>query len=285
MTLRPVNNFLFALKSSIHIGGRCEAYFPESEYELLCLIDHFYQKRCPFKIVGRASNILASDHQIKTKIIFTERLSRKELIPNGVRLQSGVRMSREIYRFSKLGKNLLAQLIGVPGSVGGMIYQNASCFGREIAECFLRARVYDYVKQKIYIFSREQMAFGYRDSALKHQPLVLLDADFRFLSDVFEPMNIIRDVTKRRKKHAPEGPSLGSVFLKHEGISIGYLLDMLSQKGRRFGSIMVSMCHAGVLVNTGRGTQKEFKEAISALSNLIYSHYGFYPKEEIEYLE
>jgi UDP-N-acetylmuramate dehydrogenase len=165
-----------------------------------------------------------------------------------------------------------------------MIFQNASCYGRELSECFFCARVYDPEQRKIRIFSRDEMHFSYRESILKHSPYVILDADFHFLNKTGDPLQAIRVAAQKRRVTAPEAPSLGSVFLKHEGISIGMLLDRLFQKGRRFGNIAVSRNHAGILVNLGSGTCKEFMAAINALSDLIYRHHGFYPSCEIEFL-
>lgn len=285
MSLQPICAFPFSSHSSVRIGGSCEAYFPDSTEEFLLLLDRFYQSDQPFKVVGRASNILACDGEIRTKIIFTERLCSVVPILGGVRMQTGARMSRVIYQAAKENKALLPELIGVPGSLGGMVYQNASCYGRELSEGFLRARLYDLNRREVMEYSLDQMKFGYRDSILKHSNLVLLDADFRFLEEEKDCMKTIREVTKKRRMCAPEAPSLGSVFLKHEGISIGLLLDRLSQKGRRFGQLMVSGRHAGILVNLGGATYKDFKDAIAELSRLIFIHHGFYPHCEIEFLE
>ena len=285
MSLQPIANFDFSCRSALRVGGKCEAYFPESNDELICLIDRFYKDRTPFKIVGRASNLLAKDGLLKTKVIFTDHLNAVSPIDNGVCLGAGTRFSRIIFRMAKEGKSLLPELIGVPGSVGGMVCQNASCYHREISDCFRSARVYDPEQKCVLRLSRDEMKFSYRDSILKKRDYILLDAEFSFLNNGSDPISIIREVTKKRRARAPEGPSLGSVFLRHENRSVGELLDHLGQKGRRFGGISVSCRHCGVLINKNNATCEDYLYAVNLLSQLVFSQYGFMPKTEIELLE
>ena len=275
-------NCPLSLHTSIRLGGLCEGYFPETESELISLLSDFETNGVPYRVVGRMSNILPTDHRAKQKVIFTERIKRVILKPGEVTLSCGVRFSRIIYALYKDKKMFYPSLIGIPGLVGGMICQNASCFGDEISSNFLFARVYSVHERKILSLNRDDMHFVYRSSLLKDRRCVLLDATFT-ISDG-DATKTIHDAVRQRKSYMPEGPSLGSVFLRSNNCSIGLLLDRLGQKGRTFGGIAVSTRHAGILINTGKGTAKEYKEAVCDLQLLIQKNFGFIPQREIEYL-
>ena len=277
-----INNYPLHTHSTIRLGGACEGYFPETECELIALIRTFEEDNIPYRIVGAMSNILPTDDKPKSNLVFCKRLCNVTYSGNKITLSCGVRLSRMIFRLAKEGKVLFPSLIGVPGLVGGMLVQNASCYDDEMASQFLSCRVYSITEKKIYRLTRKDMIFGYRTSILKKKPYILLDANFSVLDGDAIPR--IHEVTQKRRKTMPEGPSLGSVFLRHNGMSIGYLLDKAGQKGRMFGDIAVSQRHAGVLINKGRGSARDYQGAVFHLSKIIEEHYGFKPICEIEFL-
>ena len=271
-----------SLHTTIHLGGLCEGYFPETETEMITLVSEFETNGTPYRVVGRMSNILPTDQRAQQKVIFTEKLNHVLFKGREIHLSCGVRFSRIIHALYKDKKVFYPSLIGIPGLVGGMICQNASCFGDEISSNFLFAKVYSVRDGEILLLNREDMKFLYRSSLLKERNYVLLNASFSVFDG--DATQTIQNAVRKRKLSMPEGPSLGSVFLRSNDQSIGYLLDRLGQKGRTFGGIAVSSRHAGVLINTGNGTAREYKDAVRNLQMLIQTNFGFIPDCEIEYL-
>ena len=276
------NNCPLNMHSTIRLGGTCDGYFPENTKELTSLISKFREEGIEYCIVGRMSNILPTDEKAKAKVIFSDKLN--DICYNGlsVTLSCGVRFSQAISRFSNDKKSLCPSLIGIPGMVGGMVCQNASCYDEEIASSFLYAELYSVTDNHIIRLNNEDMQFSYRTSILKTKKFILLNATFKVLDK--DVRDIIHFVSEKRRKSMPLKPSLGSVFLRKDGISIGYLLDRLGQKGRRFGGISVSQMHAGVLINENHGTARDYRVAVSTLSELIFKTYGFIPEREVEFL-
>ncbi len=268
--------------TTIRLGGFCEGYFPENEKEFISIIQSFEEKGTPFQIVGRMSNVLPPDGRANKKIIFCEKLNDISYQGHSITLSPGVRFSRIIWRLHKDNKLFYPSLIGVPGMVGGMVYQNASCFEDEISSSFLSANIYSLEDRRVYRLNAKEMAFSYRTSILKQRKLVLLNATFSLQDGCAE--QTIKNAVKKRRMTMPEGPSLGSVFLRKDNISVGFLLDRLGQKGREFGGIAVSQKHAGVLINKKNGTASDFKKAVIALQALIKEHYDFVPECEVEFL-
>jgi UDP-N-acetylmuramate dehydrogenase len=229
------------------------------------------------------SNILPTDTRPESKVVFCKKLSSYAIKGNQITLSCGVRFSPVVRMLQSDMKMFYPSLVGIPGTVGGMVCQNASCFDDEIASAFLQCRLLSLTDKRIIQLNREEMRFSYRSSILKDKRFILLDATFSLHDG--DARSIMSRAIEKRKTVMPEGPSLGSVFLRENGISIGYLLDKLGQKGRKFGGIAISEKHAGILINQNKGTATDFKNAVSVLSDLIYQNYGFIPKLEVEYLK
>jgi UDP-N-acetylmuramate dehydrogenase len=70
----------------------------------------------------------------------------------------------------------------IPGSVGAAPMQNIGAYGVEIKEVFHELSAYHLAERKVYTFSLNDCAFGYRESVFKRQykgQYVILDVTFR----------------------------------------------------------------------------------------------------------
>ena len=59
----------------------------------------------------------------------------------------------------------------IPGTVAGATVQNVGAYGAEIGTMVKAVHCYDRQEKREVILSHDDMAYGYRDSALKHEPL------------------------------------------------------------------------------------------------------------------
>lgn len=72
-------------------------------------------------------------------------------------------------------------LSGIPGLVGATPIQNVGAYGQEVADTVTSVRVFDRRARTVLTLTPDELAFGYRDSALKRDPerAVVLEVTFR----------------------------------------------------------------------------------------------------------
>ena len=206
------------------------------------------------------------------------------MLEDGIRLYAGERLSVLSYLLAKEGVGDFSALSGIPGSIGGMIKNNAGAFGIEISDVIKSVVVYSPMERRILCLSAEDAKFGYRSSIFCSLPFVILYADFRIKHDMPEKLQKhIMEVKEKRMKTQPlEFPSLGSVFKRHTGDYAARLIDNANLKGYAIGDAQVSQKHAGFIVNKGNATFEDFVSLVEYVKNVVFQKYGVLLEEEIE---
>ena len=230
------------------------------------------------------SNVLFKDLFYNGVLIKTTKIKSKSKAEECITVSCGDLVTRIARRQADYDLGGFEGLFGIPGTVGGMIRQNAGAFGYEIADRFLEASCYCIKERSIRKFTKEEMNFSYRDSILKDKNFVLLNATLGFIHKRRE--NIFTEVNeyslKRRDTQPTELPSLGSVFKRYGDIGAGYYIDKAGLKGYSIGGALVSPKHAGFIVNTGSATAKEFIELMYFVKERVRGAFGIELEEEIE---
>lgn len=273
-------------KSHIRIGVVAPTVYPKTQEELIHIISLFEDFGISYKILGRMSNVLICTNESNTVYVKTDRLERVGIHSGLIYAECGVRFSSLIRKTLWYGFSLLPELVGIPGSVGGMIYSNAGAFGREIADGVISCKLFDKSHREVVTVLRENMGFGYRDSILLQKEFVLLSATFFALSDKRAHIEErIEQINTRRKNTQPIGAlSLGSVFKRPEGDFAARLIDAAGLKGLRIGDAQISEKHAGFIVNLNSATAEDVLSLIDAARVAVYKKFGVMLEEEIEIL-
>ena len=258
--------------------------YPESENGFINLLHLVREYEVPYFVIGGMSNLLVRNHIYDGVFIKTDKIAAKYLAEDKITLGTGVRMSGVIRDMASRGLGGLEGLAGIPGTVGGMVKQNAGAFGYETSDRLKCAICYFPEDNKLLKLSGKDMCFSYRSSILSEKKAVLVSATFELTSKpADEIISEITEIREQRLKSQPvEYPSLGSVFKRYNGVGAGFYIDKAKLKGFSIGGAQVSEKHAGFIVNTGGATADDYLRVVDYVKNRVYAVWGIELEEEIE---
>ena len=268
-------------RTSMKVGGPAGAFYePEDEAELIECVSSAEK---PWFLLGNGTNTVVRDSGYKGAVISTlKALTGIEI--KGLSLYSGAGESlARICRYAvENGLSGLEELSGIPGTVGGAVYMNAGAYERDIAAVLSSVRAYDINDKNIIMLTVEECGFGYRNSVFKENELVILSAEFTLAyGDKDTITGRMAEFTRLRNEKQPvDMPSAGSFFKRPEGDFAGRLIEAAGMKGASVGGAMVSVKHAGFIVNTGGATCADVLALASEVKAQVFEKFGVLLEEE-----
>ena len=279
-------NYDTARLSHIKAGGVADYIaFPETEDQLVNIIREFTENSISYKIIGNCSNVFFSDDGFRGVIISVKQLKKVCFMDNFLLSSPGMSIQRLMLECKRKNFAIPAQLCGIPGSIGGMVRGNAGAFGKSISDIFLWAKVYCPKKDKILIYSKNDMNFSYRSSVLDNEQLCLLEVALSItkeFSQVFSDK--INHFSQIRSKSQPNEASLGSFFKRSDDVIPALLIDELGLKGYSVGGASISEKHAGFIINRGGACSKDINLLASYVEKRVKEAYGITLIREAEYV-
>ena len=113
---------------------RCSEFFVESgRVETIeKMLTGCMEREIPYTLLGAGTNLLIADKGIEGLVI---RVVNRDHRIEGTRVTAGagLKMMRLARIVADAGLRSFEFAIGVPGTVGGAVYQNAGCWGKETA--------------------------------------------------------------------------------------------------------------------------------------------------------
>ncbi len=225
-------------------------------------------------ILGNGSNIILPDYYDGV-VIKLKYFNNYNIFDEYIEVDSGVMINKLSMELSKLGYKGFEWASGIPGTIGGCIYNNAGCYGSEISDNLIDVTV--FCDNKIYRLRKDELSFSYRNSTFKmNNKFVILKAKFKFeKGDPEELLDLIKVRTNKRIESQPlEYPSCGSVFRNPDGFIAGKLIDEANLKGKCVGGAMVSNKHANFIINNGNATPEDIIKLINEIKNTIKKNYN-----------
>ena len=173
-----------AKHTTFRIGGPADYYLiPESRHEVREAVLYAKEKKLPFYILGKGSNVLFSDEGFRGVVIEVGKgMSGIALERAGVvRVQAGTSMSAMAAKMAEWGLAGFEFAAGIPGTLGGGIAMNAGAYNGEIKDCILTATVLDQ-SGRVRILKADELELGYRTSIIQKEEYIVLEAEFYFES-------------------------------------------------------------------------------------------------------
>lgn len=287
-------NASLAKYTAARVGGAADwLYVTQQDTPLAQLVEVVsaaWADGLPVRVLGGGANVLVSDAGVRGLVVIN-RISQIKFghwhDGRSVSATAGTGLLRFARTCAARGYAGMEWAIGVPGTVGGAIVNNAGAHGDDMAASLADVVVYeaDYGAQ---LYNVVDLDYSYRHSALKARQdrrFVVLLATFTLRQDDSEAIQArMDDYNAYRKRTQPPGASLGSIFKNPEGDYAGRLIEACGLKGRRVGGVQVSPKHANFFVNDAAATASDYDALIRAVQDAVHAQTGISLELEIERL-
>lgn len=268
------------------LGGPASFYAEVTDRRQLDqALDAWQGSGIPLLVLGRGSNLVVADRGIDALVLrLGGEFSRVDMEPEAVRAGAAVRLPQLARAAVSEGRLGLEFYVGIPGSVGGAVRQNAGGHGRETRDVLLDATVLDATRGVVRVLGVDDLELSYRHSSIAASDVVL-EARFRF--EPGEPAQgeaLMREITRWRKEHQPGGTyNAGSVFKNPPGDSAGRIIDSLGLKGTRVGDVAVSEKHANFFVAGPDATASDLHRLVLDVQTMVENRTGVHLEPEIQF--
>jgi len=290
--------------TSMKVGGVCDYFFRAKNIEeLIKAVSVAIKLGVPYFILGGGFNIIFSDIGFPGLVIKNESHDLHFLPSKGeVIADSGVNLANLINESASRDLGGLEFLFGVPGTIGGAVYNNAGAFGQSITNLLKFVTILIPNKKngdyKIVRYRADWLIGSYRQSRLKdlatkttlEEPRpVLLTIKLQLTQSKREViLNRMRSNLKWRRDHQPLLDMSSGSFFKNPGEtreqSAGFLLDQVGAKKIHIGKASVSKKHANFVINRGGAKADEIKRLAEQLKIKVRDSYRITLEEEVEYV-
>jgi UDP-N-acetylmuramate dehydrogenase len=272
-----------ARHTSFNIGGPAEFFVQATEPALL--VEACHERGVPCQVLGAGTNLLIADDGVEGLVV---RCVSREWRVEGRRVhaQAGLKMMRLARICADHDLTGFEWAIGVPGTVGGAVYQNAGCWGTELVEVLVEAEgILPGRGHQVWLPA--ELALGYRTSALREGALrgaLVTGAwiELRPGDGAASRRQMARWTAERSRTQPIRTKNCGSVFKNPPGDSAGRLVEAAGLKGAREGGAQVSEQHANFIVNLGGASAVQVSRLIERVRCEVRQRFGVSLETEVE---
>ncbi|MFQ5966147.1 MAG: UDP-N-acetylmuramate dehydrogenase [Acidimicrobiia bacterium] len=274
--------------TTYRVGGPCRFFgLIENSSDLVSVARALREDPVPVLVLGRGSNVVVSDRGWNGLVIRLSGDYNEAHFEDDGRLKVGGAMPLPaVARLAaRLGRGGLEFLVGIPGSMGGAVHQNAGCHGSEIIDVLVTAEILDLRSGATDSRSARELDLAYRHSNLTPSEVVT-EATLRTVpSSRKDAEAIMRDISRWRRENQPGGThNAGSVFKNPEEDAAGRIIDQLGLKGFRVGGVAVSERHANFFVADEGASAQEIHDLVMAVQEKVLAATGIRLTPEIRFV-
>jgi len=263
--------------------------------DVSCLVDLAdaaqlcWQSGWPVRVLGGGANVLFSDRGFRGVIVINRAKGLNiEAEQGNVSADSGFGLITLARDTIARGLSGFEWAIGVPGTVGGAVVNNAGAHDGDMAGCLVSTELLIEPDRRE-TWGLAELAYRYRESALKRSSLryVVLGAQLH-LSPGHDPAKLrarADEFSMHRRTTQPPGASLGSMFKNPTNDYAGRLIEAAGLKGMRAGGVVISGTHANFFVNTGGGMAADYRALIDLARQTVHDKFGVELALEVELIE
>lgn len=270
--------------TTLRVGGPADFFVePVDEKDLAAVLRFCSERKLPFLILGRGSNLLVRDRGYRGLVIClsSPEFARIEVLEAKIRAGAGARQKALAIEARRAGLSGVEFLDGIPGTVGGALRMNAGAMGNETFDVVESVRVMDFAG-KIRELKPAEMLVSYRSCALLKNHIAL-NAVFRCVPQPPDEIAArMQTFSEKRWSSQPAAPSAGCMFRNPEVMPAGKLIEELGLKGAYVGGAMVSVKHGNFIVNGGSASARDVLELVAQIRVRAQTERGIDLRTEVE---
>ncbi len=282
-------NAILADITWFQVGGAAQLMFRPQNPDDLQKFLRQKPEEVPLTVIGVGSNLLVRDGGIDGVVVRLGRefnkitkLSATHMYVGGAVLDSNIsRMALEY------GIGGLEFLSGIPGTVGGGVYMNAGCYGREFSDIVESVDIIGPGGQ-IKTLPAKEIGFSYRHSNIPTNSIVIGAILKGIVSDSVHIQSAIQDIQQKRLLTQPiRTKTGGSTFANPDpqlsnGKKAWQLIDEAGCRGLRRGDAIVSPMHCNFLINEGKATATDLEDLGEEVRERVLRQSGINLRWEIQ---
>lgn len=260
--------------TTIGCGGKIQTlYYPKNIDCLIRAYKFIKKNNLKYFIIGNGSNILASDLDYKGIVICLKKL------PYFYKHKDDYIIVSAFYPTIKLANDLadlglgdLSYLGGVPGLLGGAIFNNAGAYNKTISDDLISIKYID-TSGSIKNITVDKLNLNYRSSVFHYIEGIIIEAKIRVKKVQTKDLLILRK-NKRQETQPLEYKSMGSVFKNDNLIPSWKIIESLNLRGFRIGDAQISTKHTNFIINLGHAKSSDIINLINLIQTRSRLEYG-----------
>jgi UDP-N-acetylenolpyruvoylglucosamine reductase len=258
-----------ARRTTLRVGGPADLYVePATEEDLRQVLRFCGERKLPFFVLGRGSNLLVKDSGFRGMVICLAQpqFSRIEIVADRLHCGAGAKLKAVAVEARRQSLSGLEFLEGIPGSVGGALRMNAGAMGGATFDVVESVRVMDFAGN-LQELALKDLDVRYRSCPTLKTQIALgavLHGRPAPREEIEQRMNAF---SRKRWSSQPAAPSAGCLFKNPASIPAGKLIDELGLKGTRVGGAVVSAEHGNFIINDGDATARDVLELMKIIKD------------------
>jgi UDP-N-acetylmuramate dehydrogenase len=237
--------------TTLRVGGPARRLAtPRTLSELVRAVHDAQMQGMPWRVLGGGANLVVSDDGFDGLVVRMRGLRGRAFTSDGVEVQAGCAFPELVRETVERGLGGIEKLVGIPGSMGGVLAMNAGGRHGEIKD------VVDWVEAlqedgSVRRLARAEIRFDYRSTSLQDQ--VVVNCRLRLTPEDPAVLAERRRAIQEAKEAAQplHARTAGCMFRNPPGASAGALIERAGLKGTRCGAARISEVHANFIVNEG----------------------------------
>lgn len=276
--IRGVYKFSEPLKNYtwLNVGGPADVmFFPKDTDDLKYFLQNKNTETEVF-VLGGGANLLVRDGGIKGVVVKLSDESFRQIKIEDDKIICGAGLLNNVLKktVEKEGLGGLEFLCSIPGCLGGALRSNAGCFGREMSDVLLWAKVVDG-EGNLFEVQNKDFHFAYRHSEFP-KDWIITELCLRFEKKTSEEVSVlINEQAEYRKTHQPQGiRTAGSTFKNPPQMRAWELIKNSGADKLKIGGAQMSPQHCNFLQNDGTASASDIENLCDGIIRMVKDKYG-----------